>query len=398
MLRNRTSLFYSLILSLALAVGASAQATDAMKPSVATGDVTALDASKIVLQTKDGSLNISLSDKTEFKRVPAENPSLKAAVPATFSDISLGDKLVVSGIYGSDKSTLPARTVYIMSKSDIAQKQAKESEAWRTRGIAGKVTAIDQLAGKITVEQRGLMGSTNIVVTPKTDVKYLRYAPDSVKYSEAKPSSIAEIKPGDMVRALGDKGPDGTTFAAEEIVSGAFQTRAGKVKTVDVANNQIVVTDLQTDKDLTIAVIPSSILKKFPEEMANRMAQFQGGGQGGFRPGGGQGSPAGPPAGGGRPEGGGGQGRPGFGGGARGGGIDDMLDRFPTITAADLKVGDVIAVSSTKNGDLDRITAIKLVSGVEPFLRAAQMSAAREGRPQRQLDLNIPGLDSFGTP
>lgn len=398
MLRNRTSLFYSLILSLALAVGASAQATDAMKPSVATGDVTALDASKIVLQTKDGSLNISLSDKTEFKRVPAENPSLKAAVPATFSDISLGDKLVVSGIYGSDKSTLPARTVYIMSKSDIAQKQAKESEAWRTRGIAGKVTAIDQLAGKITVEQRGLMGSTNIVVTPKTDVKYLRYAPDSVKYSEAKPSSIAEIKPGDMVRALGDKGPDGTTFAAEEIVSGAFQTRAGKVKTVDVANNQIVVTDLQTDKDLTIAVIPSSILKKFPEEMANRMAQFQGGGQGGFRPGGGQGSPAGPPAGGGRLEGGGGQGRPGFGGGARGGGIDDMLDRFPTITAADLKVGDVIAVSSTKNGDLDRITAIKLVSGVEPFLRAAQMSAAREGRPQRQLDLNIPGLDSFGTP
>ena len=130
--------------------------------------------------------------------------------------------------------------------------------------------------------------------------------------------------------------------------------------------------------------------------MANRMAQFQTGGAGGFRPaGGGQGTQAG----GGQPQGaGGGQGRPGFGGGARGGGIDDMLERFPTITAADLKVGDVIAVSSTKSADLDRITAIKLLAGVEPFLRAAQMSAARQGGGQRQLDLNIPGLDSFGTP
>jgi len=203
-----------------------------------------------------------------------------------------------------------------------------------------------------------------------------------------------------MLRALGDKGSDGTTFAAEEIISGAFQTRAGKVKSVDAANNQIVVTDLQTNKDLTIAVIPSTVLKKFPEEMATRMAQFQGGGQGGFRPagGGGQGAPAGPPAGGGQPQGSGGQGRPGFGGGVRGGGIDDMLDRFPTITPADLKVGDVVAVSSTRNADLDHITAIKLVSGVEPFLRAAQASAAGQLGPRRQLDINIPGLDSFGTP
>jgi hypothetical protein len=76
-----------------------------------------------------------------------------------------------------------------------------------------------------------------------------------------------------------------------------------------------------------------------------------------------------------------------------------MLDRFPNITAADLKVGDVIAVSSTKNGVVDHITAIKLLAGVEPFLRAAQMAAARQqGGPQRSLDLNIPGLDGFGTP
>ena len=81
-----------------------------------------------------------------------------------------------------------------------------------------------------------------------------------------------------------------------------------------------------------------------------------------------------------------------------GGGIDDMFERFPTITATDLKAGDIIAVSSTRGTELDRVTAIKLLSGVEPFLRAAQMAAARQGGPQRQLDLNIPGLDGFGTP
>src|SRR4029077_1923270 len=117
--------------------------------------------------------------------------------------------------------------------------------------------------------------------------------PDSVKFSEAKDSTIAEIKPGDMMRALGDRGADGTTFAAEEVVSGAFQTHAGTVKSVDTAKNEIVVTDLATKKELTIAVIPTSILKKFPEEQAQRMAQFQMGGQGGgFRPAGQGNNPA----------------------------------------------------------------------------------------------------------
>jgi hypothetical protein len=147
------------------------------------------------------------------------------------------------------------------------------------------------------------------------------------------------------------------------------------------------VTDPETKKDLTIAVTATSILKRFPEEMAQRMAQSQMGG--GIRPGGQAAAPAGAgQAGGSFP-------------GARGGGtgIGDLLERFPSITLADLKAGDVIAVSSPKYTDPDQITAIQLLVGVEPFIRAAQMAAgAQQGRPQRTLDLNIPGLDGFGTP
>ena len=77
-----------------------------------------------------------------------------------------------------------------------------------------------------------------------------------------------------------------------------------------------------------------------------------------------------------------------------------MLDRFPNVTAADLKVGDMIALSSTRTSNLDRITAIKLLAGVEPFIRAAQAQAAANsgGRGQGTLSLDIPGLDGFGGP
>jgi len=390
-----------IVLVLGSALAALGQTPEnSMKPVIVSGDVTSIDGSKIAITTKDGAMEIALGAKTEYKRVSAEKPSMSTATPVALADISVGDKVAISVIIGADKKPQPARTVYLMTKADIAQKQTKESTEWRTRGIAGRVTAVDALASKITVEQRGLMGSTTVVVTPKENIKYLRYAPDSVKYSEAKASSIAEIKPGDMLRALGDKAADGTTLAAEEIVSGAFQTRAGTVKSVDTTKNEIVVTDLATNKDLTIAIIPSSILKQFPQEQAQRMAQFQMGGQGGgFRPAGQGNTPA--PAGNANAAANPNGARPGMGGGMRpggGGGLDDMLDRFPNITAADLKAGDVIAVSSTKNGELDRVTAIKLLSGVEPFLRAAQMASAQQGGPRRQLDLNIPGLDGFGTP
>jgi hypothetical protein len=390
---------YSALLILMLGISAFLNAQtpeNPVKPVIIAGDVTAVSPAQISITTKDGAVAIDLGAKTEFKRVSAEKPSLQTATAAALADISVGDKVAISVIFDANKKPQPARTVFLMTKADITQRNTKDSEEWKTRGIAGRVTAVDQLAGKITVEQRGMVGSTSIIVTPKESIRYLRYAPDSIKFSEARESTISDLKPGDMMRALGDKGADGTTFAAEEIVSGAFQTHAGTVKSIDAVKNEVVVTDLATKKDVTIAIIPTSVLKQFPQDMAQRMAQLQMGGQGGgFRPAGAgnnppaaaqtnSANPAGP--------------RPGF-GGARGGGIDDMLDRFPNITAADLKVGDIIAVSSTRGDTLDRITAIKLLSGVEPFLRAAQMSAAsRGGRQDRTLDLNIPGLDGFGTP
>ena len=45
-----------------------------------------------------------------------------------------------------------------------------------------------------------------------------------------------------------------------------------------------------------------------------------------------------------------------------------MLERLPTISIADVKVGDTIIVSSTQGVDPTRLTAISLVAGADALL------------------------------
>lgn len=402
-MRNRSKLFIALFFSIVVSAAAFGQTpTGVVKNSVVSGEVVSLETDKAVVKTAEGELAIVLSAATEYKRVPPENPVLKAAVPAALTDIGVGDKLLVSGKMSDDKKSLAAKSVYLMTKSDLASRNQKDKERWATRGISGRVTAVNQDTKQITVEVRGLGTATSVVLTPKEQVKVLRYAPNSISYSEAVASKISDISAGDMLRAVGDRSADGASFAAEEIVTGAFQTHAGTVKSVDTEKNEVVITELQSKKDVTVSLGSASVMKKFPEQMAQMLAMRQAGG-GAAGPGGQGGGQARPANGtGGQPGAGGqgGQARPmgGPGGGPRGG-IDEMLERFPGITAADLKVGDMIAVSSTKTATLDRITAIKLLAGVEPFVRAAQMSAAAaQARGQSAPSLNIPGLDGFDSP
>jgi hypothetical protein len=371
----------------------SAAAFGQVKASLITGEVVSIASNKLVLKAQNGSVDITLSDKTEYKRVvPAEKVSFANATPATFADIAAGDKVVASVLPADGGKWQPARTVYLMTKSDIAQRQTKESTEWKTRGIAGRITGIDADKKTMTVQMGGLMGSTSIALTPKEKAIFLHYAPDSVRFDEAKPSSFAEARVGDQLRAIGDKSADGAAFAAEKVLIGSFQTVAGTVKTVDAAKNEVVIKDLTTGKDVTVSTANITTFKRFPPEMAQRMAGFGAGG--GVRPPGqGQGGQAGPPNGNGQ----GGGARPGGFGRGAGGGIDDMLDRFPTITTSDLKPGDMIAVASSKGAAPDRIKAFKLLAGVEPFIRMAQMASAGQNRgSQANLNITIPGLDGIG--
>jgi hypothetical protein len=54
-----------------------------------------------------------------------------------------------------------------------------------------------------------------------------------------------------------------------------------------------------------------------------------------------------------------------------------MLERLPAVTLAELKPGQMIVVSSTVGADPTRVTAIQLVSNVEPLI--AMMSRRTGG-------------------
>src|SRR5712692_7429356 len=374
------------------------------------GEVKAIDATakQIVLRADSGVIStVNLSDKTQYKRLPPGETTLAKAIDITLTDVGAGDRVLAQWRAGADVKTAPTPRVVVMNKADLAKKQEQDRAQWRRRGVSGIVASVNASTQEITVSSRSLMGAPQAVIIPVTDkVLVRRYPPDTIpKYSEAKPSKFEEVKVGDQLRALGDKSADGTHLTAEEVVFGTFKIVGGTVTAIDAAANQIKINDLQTKKPLTINLKADSVLRRFPE---NGAMMFGGGmGQGG--PGaGGQGGagqkPAGVGPGSSGGQGGAGQKPAGVGpGGAQGGGprpgggggnMADLLERLPTISIGDLKVGDTIIMSSLPGSDSAQFTAISLVAGIEPLLQmmAARAPAGGGARPQGGVDLS----GSFG--
>src|SRR5712692_8178249 len=407
----------TLVTAVALGFGLSAHAqtpgaSPQTAPAVASliGEVKAIDATakQLVIRADSGVIStINLSDKTQYKRLPPGETTLAKATDITLADVGAGDRVLARWRAGAEIKTAPTPQIVVMSKADLAKKQEQDRAQWRRRGVSGIVASVNPSTQEITVSSRTLMGAPQAVIIPVTDrVLVRRYPPDTIpKYSEAKPSKFEEVKVGDQLRALGDKSADGTHLTAEEVVFGTFKIVGGTVTAIDAAANQIKINDLQTKKPLTINLKADSVLRRFPE---NGAMMFGGGmGQGG--PGaGGQGGagqkPAGVGPGSSGGQGGAGQKPAGVGpGGAQGGGprpgggggnMADLLERLPTISIGDLKVGDTIIMSSLPGSDSAQFTAISLVAGIEPLLQmmAARAPAGGGARPQGGVDLS----GSFG--
>ncbi len=333
---------------------ASSQVADpAITATGAIGEVKAIDAAskQMTVKTDAGSLvTVSLSDKT----VNAEKIAL--------TDVGEGDRVWARGRVSEDRKSVPASAVVVMTKADIAKKQEAERLEWRRRGILGVITALKPDTKEITISNRTTAGMQSVVIpiTDKTEMR--RYAPDSIKFSDAKPAGFTDLKVGDQLRALGDKSEDGLHFTPQKVVTGSFRTVAGTVTAVDAATGEIKITDLEKKQPLTIVIKQDAVLRKFP-------AAGEMGGMGfgrGPGAGAGQGSQGGQGQAAGRPQGGAPGGGPG--GGPRGFNIQDMLERLPTISLADVKTGDTIIVSSTRGVDPARLTAISLVSGADTLL------------------------------
>jgi len=391
----RTFFFAIAIGLITLTFGSAALAQD--DPSItakyAIGEVKSIDAAakQLTIKTDAGStLTVSLNDKTTYKKLAPGEQSLTNATDVTFADLGEGDRVMARGTVSADRKSVPAMMVIVMTKGDLAKKQEAERAEWRRRGILGVITALKPEAKEITISNRTMAGTQSVVIALNDKTEMRRYAPDSIKFGDAKPADFSELKVGDQLRALGDRTEDPLHFNAQKVVTGSFRTVGGVVTAVDPATGEIKINELEKKHPLTIVVKQDAVLRKFPSGLGT-----------GFGPGRGPGGPGGgaPPAGGGQQAQGGGQrpqgGGPGGPGGRPGFNINDMLERLPTITIADVKVGDTIIVSSTQGVDPTRLTAISLVTGADTLLAMLAPRPAAGQAPNPAAGLGGSGI-SFG--
>src|SRR6185369_7473640 len=388
------------IISLAFGSVGLAQDDPNIAAKYAIGEVKSIDAAakQLTIKTDAGStVTVSLTDKTTYKKLAPGEQSLTNATDVTFADLGEGDRVMARGTVAADRKSVPASMVIVMTKGDLAKKQEAERAEWRRRGILGVITALKPEAKEITISNRTMAGTQSVVIALNDKTEMKRYAPDSIKFGDAKPSDFGELKVGDQLRALGERQADPLHFNAEKVVTGSFRTVGGVVTAVDPATGEIKINELEKKHPLTVVIKHDAVLRKFPSEMGAMGGFGRGpGGPGGGAPpaGGGQQAQGAAPA---RPQGGaGGSGGPGGPGGGRPGfNINDMLERLPTISIADVKVGDTIIVSSTQGVDPSRLTAISLVAGADTLLAMLAPRPAAGQAPNPAAGLGGSGI-SFG--
>ncbi|MGD0507863.1 MAG: DUF5666 domain-containing protein [Terriglobales bacterium] len=341
----------------------------------AVGVIKSIQADSITVASEsggEGDIIAKLTSSTKILRVPPGEKDLKNATALQAQDLQPGDRVLVRGQASADGGghtiVITALAVIVMKQADVAAKQQHDRDDWQKRGVGGLVTKVDPATGTITISSGGMGVSRSIAAHVARDTILRRYAPDSVKFDDAKPSSVDQIKVGDQLRARGTRSPDGSEVSAEEVVSGAFRNIAGTIKAIDAANNTMTVQDAIAKSAVVVKVSPDSQMKKLPPEMAQRIAmRLKGmagaGGAGGAAPS----TPAESQAARGPSGGQGGNGPPDF---------QRMLSRLPDSTLADMQKGDAVMIVSTEGGDSGAVTAITLLAGVEAILTAAPNRSA----------------------
>lgn len=368
---QRRLLLAILTLLMVFAWRASLVPAHAQAPARFVGSITAITGNTLTVKTDGGDQRMfDVPAEAVLKRIAPGEKDLSKAAEITFSDLAVGDRVLVKIDVGATAPTPQAAQIIAVKAEDLAQKQQKDREAWQRNGIAGLVKTVNPAENLITLTVGAGATAKTVTVHLTKSTVLKRYAPGSVRYDQAQPAGIDTIHPGDQLRARGQKTPDGSEITADEVISGSFRNIAGTIASVDPANSSLVVKDLSTKKQVTVHITPEAQMRKLPEHMAQMLAiRLKGGapdpGAGGAH----EAAASGPPPGGGQHNPGGGSGGMGPSGG---GDPQQLLNRAPAIQIADLQKGEAVMLVSTEGAN--DVTAITLLAGVEPLLEAPAAS------------------------
>jgi len=341
----------------AILVGASygqnqeqSQQSAAARP---VGTLKAINGNNLTVATSAGaSLSVVVNNNTRILRLAPGQKDLKDATLIKLEDLQVGDRMIIRGRPSDDVKSITASSLLVMKKTDIQERQTQEREDWQKRGVGGLVNAIDLNSGNVTLSTSAPGANKTIVVHVSKDTIVRRYAPGSVRFEDAKPGSLDQIKPGDQLCARGNRDPDGTELAAEEIVSGSFRNIAGTVLSTAPEENTIRIMDVLSKNPVTVRVTSDSQLKKLPPMLAQRIAVRMKGES--------------PPSNSAPPTPTGDASRP------RGtGDLQQLLGRLPQVTVGDLQKGDAVMLVTSAGSSDSALNVITLLTGVEPILTAA---------------------------
>jgi hypothetical protein len=319
----------------------------AQVPERLVGTVSAITADKATIDVKgqDGAVvTVHFVPETILQRVAPGEKSLKSAEAIQFTDIAIGDKVLVN----TDPAAGTARRLVVMSATAITKHDEADRAAWITHGISGVVAA--KTGDDVTLRIRSMQGETqaHVLVSKATDFR--KYTADSVRFGDAKPSSLADVHVGDQLRAKGDKSEDGSKVTAAAVVFGTFVTKAGTITAIDTEHKSVSIKELNTNTAFNVKLTSDSQLKQMP----NFAGMFPGGMAGGGAPGAGAPAGAGAAA---APR--------------RTPDIAQMIEHMPTVSLDAIKVGDTIVMSSTKGAVANEYTAIILLDNAEMLIRMA---------------------------
>jgi uncharacterized membrane protein YgcG len=334
------------------------------------GSITAINGDTLTVKTDAGDVHqVQVPSTAVLKRIAPGQTDLTKAEPLEYSSLAVGDRVLVTLDPNATAGTPQAARIIAIKQSDVAMKQEAEKAAWN-QGVHGLVKSVDTSTGVIVVTTRIGPITKDVTVNTTKATVLERYAPGSVAFDQAQPAPIGAIHPGDQLSARGTRSADGTSIAADGVISGTFRSIPGTVISIDTAASTVTVKDLSAKKSappVTVRIAADAQLRRLDDNVATRIAAGLKG-----NPGGGGGRAA--YAGGGGTNGGGGGGQRTFsqGGGAGPGRMDleTILDRAPEIQLGALKKGDAVMIVATE--DASGLNAVKLLAGVEPLLEAPE--------------------------
>jgi sRNA-binding protein len=238
------------------------------------GEVTSIDlnSGKIVILTDaKTSVTVTVNEKTAFRRVAPGQTSLAGAEQIKMTDIKPGDRVLVPGGVTNDQTAV--RQVIVMARAAITAQRDEEAEKRRARTFGGRITALNLEKKEITIQTRGRDAVEALTVEAAGKAKLLRYAPDSLKPSDAVAGSFADLRVGDQIRVLGDRSPDGTRVTAEEIISGSIARSVGSISEINTTRGEIVVKNAQTGQSTTVLIGKNTTLRRITPDVAQTLKE-----------------------------------------------------------------------------------------------------------------------------